>query len=55
MVDKIFILGQGAVGDAMTPRQMMSAFREKIEVKVPVAAFFHIGINACALHENDEN
>ena len=55
MVDKIFILAQGAVGDAMTLRQMMAAFREKIEVKLPVAAFFHIGINACAHHENDEN
>jgi len=55
MIDKIFILGQGAAAEGMTTRQMMSGFREKIEVKLPVAAFFHIGINACALHENDEN
>jgi hypothetical protein len=33
----------------------MKAFREKIEVKVPVSAFLHIGLNGAIEHENNEN
>ena len=30
-------------------------FRERIELKVPVSAFFHFGLNACIENENNDN
>jgi hypothetical protein len=36
-------------------RDLATGFREKMEIKLPVAAFFHIGINAIVDHENEMN
>jgi len=39
----------------LTQRDLTMGFREKIEVRVPVSAFFHIGLNACVDCENEKN
>jgi hypothetical protein len=36
-------------------RELTTGFREKVELRVPSAAYFHIAINARVEHENDEN
>jgi hypothetical protein len=33
----------------------VKALREKVELKVPISAFFHFGLNACIEAENNEN
>ena len=33
----------------------MKVLREKIELKIPVSAFFHYGLNACIENENNDN
>ena len=55
MLDLVFVTGQGLDGKVLTMRGLNQGFREKIELRLPVAAFFHIGINACVDHENEEN
>lgn len=42
----------------MNPKELtfegiLIALREKIDLKVPVSAFIHIGLNGCIEHENN--
>jgi hypothetical protein len=55
MLDVVFILGQNVDPMNLTMRDLAQGFREKIELRVPVAAFFHVGINACVENENEQN
>ena len=55
MLDIVFILGQSLDPQKLTMRDLAQGFREKLELRLPVAAFFHIGINACVDHENEQN
>ena len=55
MVSTFFIEGHGLDPSKLSQRDLTYGFREKVELRVPVAVFFHVGINACVDHENDEN
>ena len=55
MLDVVFILGQSLDSLSLTMRDLAAGFREKIELRLPIAAFFHIGINAAVDNENDQN
>ena len=55
MIETFFIGGHGLDPEKLSWRDLTLGFREKVELRVPAAAFFHIGINACVDHENEEN
>ena len=55
MIDSFFIAGQGLNPNKLSLRELTTGFREKIELRVPAAAYFHIAINARVQLENDEN
>ena len=46
MIDSFFIAGQGLDPNRLSLRDLTTGFREKIELRVPAAAYFHIAINA---------
>ena len=51
----ILIEGQRANPNAIDRNRALRALTEKIDISIPVDAFFHIGINAMVDHENTEN
>jgi hypothetical protein len=55
MIESIFVIGLGQNAEKLTMRELASGFRERIELRLPLAAFFHVGINACCIVENKEN
>jgi len=55
MIDSFFIAGQGLDPQRLALRDLTTGFREKVELRVPAAAYFHVAINARVEHENDEN
>ena len=55
MVETFFVDGHGLDPKKLSQRDLTYGFREKVELKIPIAIFFHVGINACIDYENDEN
>ena len=55
MCNMFFVKAQDSNLYYITKDVVVSAFREKIELKVPVSAFFHFGLNACIENENNDN
>lgn len=55
MLNVILIRGQLSKPNRISRNKALRAFTEKIEIKLPLDAYFHIGINAQIDHENAEN
>lgn len=55
MVNLFVVQAQDIDKDAIKYKDLLRAFRERVELKLPIAAFFHIGINACVELQNQEN
>ena len=49
------VIGSSLDPAKLTQAKLTRAFRERVELRVPVAAYFAIGINSCVDHENSEN
>lgn len=55
MLQTFVVAGQAADPEKLTQRALARGLRERIELRVPTSAYFHIGINACVDLENTEN
>ena len=55
MLTRVFVEGQGAQEDQITPRQLGQGLREKIHLRVPLHAYLHIGVEAALAYENESN
>ena len=55
MANLFFVKTQEKNIYSISREAVQSAFRERIDLKVPVSAFFHFGLNACIENENNEN
>ena len=55
MVEIFVIQGHGIDPTKITQRQLLVAFNQRIEIKLPVAAFFQVGINSSVDIENEQN
>lgn len=49
------VVGSSLDPAKLTQAKLTRAFRERVELRVPVAAYFAVGINSCVDHENSEN
>ena len=52
MVDTFVVQGQNLNPEKLTHKGLLAAFSVRIDLKLPVSAFFQIGINACVEFEN---
>ena len=55
MLEAYLVAGSSIDPQRLTQSKLTRAFRERVELRVPVAAYFSIGINSCVDHENGEN
>lgn len=55
MLEAYLVVGSSIDPQRLTQSKLTRAFRERVELRVPVAAYFSIGINSCVDHENSEN
>ena len=56
LLEVILIQGQGVEDrDRISRREALRAFSEKIDIRLPLHQFLHIGVNAAIDHENAEN
>jgi len=52
MLEAYLVVGSSIDPQRLTQSKLTRAFRERVELRVPVAAYFSIGINSCVDHEN---
>lgn len=55
MLKTFFVEGLGASQNNIPKEGLMQLVRTKFEMKLPVSAFLHIGMNGVIEHENNEN
>ena len=55
MIKIFFVEAMEANPNNITKENVMMAMRMKFEMKLPVSAFFHVGLNAVIEHENNDN
>ena len=55
MVKTFFVEGLEASANNIPKDGLMATVRTKFEMKLPVSAYLHIGMNAVIEHENNEN
>ena len=55
MCNLFFVKSQDSNPLEISKDSITRALKERIELKIPVSAFFHFGLNACIENENNEN